>query len=173
MKCADYTEPDVQNAFYEDYTCSVEVTNLFVFKFKGDIIHAAINFPGSWHDSKLATVSDLMHPFLSEKTPDEMALLADSAFTTLNTEGKVVRTRKSNENSGIPSDTHMVEVDLKFQSIMPSERQSDEWCIRAMKGPLGIFRSTLTPDDRKRYIVLATCGSLLNMRMRLVGRNQI
>jgi len=60
MPCADYIDTDLQNAFFEGFTQGVEVTNLFVWNFYGELIHAAINYPGSWHDSKLAGASGLL-----------------------------------------------------------------------------------------------------------------
>ena len=45
--CAEYTDVDLQNAYFEGYTQCVEVTNLFVWNFYGELIHAAVNFPGS------------------------------------------------------------------------------------------------------------------------------
>ena len=46
MPCATYTDPDLQNAFWEDFTQCDEVTNLFVWNFYGEIIYAAVYFPG-------------------------------------------------------------------------------------------------------------------------------
>lgn len=54
MPCADYIDVDTQNAYYEGYSQNVEVTNLFVWNCFGEIIHAGLNFPGSWHDSRIA-----------------------------------------------------------------------------------------------------------------------
>lgn len=51
-----YIDPDFLNAYYEDYVGSAEVSNLFVSNFFGELIHTAINSPGSRHDSKLAHV---------------------------------------------------------------------------------------------------------------------
>ena len=56
MPCADYTDLDLKNAYFEGFTQNVEDTNLFVWNFFGEIIHAAINYLGSWHDTKLAGV---------------------------------------------------------------------------------------------------------------------
>lgn len=83
VPCAHYTDCDMQNAYYEGYTGNVEVTNLLVFNFFGEIIHAGVNFPGSWHDSKLASLSGLIYPKLSdEMTPHGYAILGDSAFVS-------------------------------------------------------------------------------------------
>lgn len=37
---------------YAGYTGYIEVTNLLVFDFFGEIIHVATNFPGSWKHRK-------------------------------------------------------------------------------------------------------------------------
>ena len=56
FRCQNYGDTDPQNAHCEDYTQQEEVKNLFVSNFIGEIIHAAINFPGSWHDTEMAGV---------------------------------------------------------------------------------------------------------------------
>ena len=53
MLCADFIDPELQNAYFEGFTQNIEVTNLFAWNVHGELIHAAINFPGTWHDSKL------------------------------------------------------------------------------------------------------------------------
>ena len=105
MPCAVFSDPNMQNAYFEGFTQSVEVTNLFVFNFFGEIIHAAVNYPGSWHDTKLATVSGLYYPKLSDDmTPPGMAILGDSAIVNNSriTNGKIIRGRKAGERWDIP-----------------------------------------------------------------------
>ena len=129
LPCADYTNADLQNAFYEGYTQSVEVTNSFVWNFFGEIIQAGINYPGSWHDSKLANASGLLFPKLSDSmTPPGYAIPGDSAFIghTRHTKGNIVRGRKSNETKRIQSSPEMAAVDIILQRVMPSERRSAE-----------------------------------------------
>lgn len=176
MPCADYINRDLQNAYYEGYTQKVEVTNLFVWNFFGEIIHAAVNYPGSWHDSKLASASGLIYPKLSDAmTPPGFAILGDSAFTndTRLTKGKVIRGRKTNELQGIPNSIELAAVDTILQRIMPSERQSAEWGVRAIKGPFARLKRPLSPDSLKRERLLRICTHLFNLRTRHVGLNQI
>lgn len=176
LPCADYNDVNVQNAFYESYTCNVEVTNIFVFNFFGEVIHAGVNYPGSWHDSKLATVSGLMHPKLgNEMTPPGYAILGDSAFSSLMSVsgGKVVRARKSGETREIPISASLAAIDLVLQRVLPSERQSAEWGIRCLKGPFGRLRLPLSAVATRRGRLLRVCVHLLNLRTRVVGLNQI
>lgn len=69
MPCTEHTDADVQNALWEGFEQADEDTNLFVWNFQGDCIHAAINYLGSWHDSKLALSSGLYSPILTDNTP--------------------------------------------------------------------------------------------------------
>lgn len=93
MRCAHYLYKDLHNAYYEGYTGNVDVTNLFVWNFFGELKHASINYQGIWHDSKLARASGIISPKLSNETPEVFAILGDSAFAvdyrTVN--GKIVR----------------------------------------------------------------------------------
>ena len=176
MPCADYTDKNLQNAYYEGYTQNVEVTNLFVWNFFGEIIHAAVNYPGSWHDTKLAGASGLYDPkLLDENTPPGFAILGDSAFVnnTSTTNGKVLRGRKTNEVNDIPESAALAAVDLIMQRIMPSERQSAEWGVRALKGPFQRLKTPLPADSLKRLRLLRICCHLYNFRVRYVGLNQI
>lgn len=97
IPCADFTDLLMQNAYYDGYTGNLEVTNLFVFNLMGEVIHAAVNFPGSLHDSRMVNASKLLHEFLQDhKTPPGYAVICDSAFTIdlKATKGKLVRGRK-------------------------------------------------------------------------------
>lgn len=176
MPCADYTDPNMQNAYFEGFTQGVEATNLFVWNVFGELIHAAVNFPGSWHDTKLAGASGLYFPKLSdEMTPPGYAILGDSAFVnnTQTTHGKVIRGRKTNETSDIPESAALAAVDIIMQRVMPSERQSAEWGVRAIKGPFARLKVPLPADSRKRLRLLRICCHLFNFRTRYVGLNQI
>ena len=81
MPCADHTDTNLKNAYFEGFIQGTEAKNLFVFNFFGKLIHAAINYPGSWNDTKSAMVSGFYLSKLSDKmTPPGMAILGDSAF---------------------------------------------------------------------------------------------
>ena len=59
MLCSRNGDPNIQNAYWEGFSQSREVTNLFVWDFKGELIFAAVNYPGSWLDSRVAAASGL------------------------------------------------------------------------------------------------------------------
>ena len=59
IPCGKYTESDIQNNYFKGLSLTTEVMNLLVWNFRAEIIHAGINFSGSWHDSKVAEFSGL------------------------------------------------------------------------------------------------------------------
>lgn len=64
--CASFFDVNVHNSYYQGYTQGVQVTDLLVYNFKGEIIHAEINYPGLFHDSKLSNLSGLLFPKLGD-----------------------------------------------------------------------------------------------------------
>ena len=100
--CPSYVQPDLQNVYWEGFTQAYEVSKLSVWSFSSELIHAGINFPESWHDSRIASASGLYYPRLIAQTQPGFAILADSAFprTAEALQGKTVRARKDNERQG-------------------------------------------------------------------------
>ena len=150
------------------------MSNLFVFNFSGEMIHAAVNYPGSWHDSKIAIVSGFYRK-LRTRTPAGMAILADTAFIsdTRKTLGRLVRSRKVNERRDIPLSTALNAIDILQQREMPSERKGAEWGVHGAKQPFGRYKRALPADSTRRLTMFSITCHLYNLRVRLVGRNQI
>lgn len=176
MSCVSFEEPQLQNAYYQGYNQKVEVTNLLVWAFTGEIIHAAVNYPGSWHDNRIAALLGLYWPLLSDqKTPSGYAILGDSAFVNnmTATNGKVVRARKLNELSRMPMSAACQAIDQLLHHLYPKERQSAEWGVRGLSGPFRRFHSILPSNDYKQYRIISSCVHLVNYRTKRIGRNQI
>ena len=178
MPWATYADPKLQNAYWEGFTQGHEVTNLLVWNFYGEIIFAAVNFLGSWHDSRLAAAGGLYYPLLIEETPPGFAILGDSAFprTDPRLKGKIVRARKTNEigpRSDAPHSYWLSAVDTILERSMPSERQSAEWGVRGLKRPFKRLTIPLTGNAYKRKRIISLCAHLHNFRTRFLGRSQI
>lgn len=172
FKIQKYASYNIQNGYYEGCTEQEEVTDLLVFNLFGEVIPAAINFPGSWHDTKLAALCELYYPELGdEKTPPSHVIIGDSAFinNTRSTNGKIICARRTNETSGIPESQELAAIDLILQHIMPTERQSAKWGIRALKGPFKRLKGTLTTDVERRSIIIELSVRLLTYRTRAMG----
>ena len=73
-------DKDVHNAYWEDFTQAKEVVNLFVWNFPSELLFAAIDYPGGWHDSKVAAASFLFDAARAKKTPANFSVLPESAF---------------------------------------------------------------------------------------------
>ena len=80
MPCVATSDPYIQNVYWEGYKKAHEVTSLFVWDFDKELIHAAINHPGVWHDSKTASVSELYRSLLEDQNPKGFYVIADSDF---------------------------------------------------------------------------------------------
>ena len=106
-------------------------------------------------------------------TPPGMAILGDSAFVKNSrvTNGKIVRGQKANEVSDNPESSALAAVDIILLRVMPSERQSAEWGLRAIKAPFARPKVPLPADAEKRQRLLAVCCHLFNFRTRKVGLN--
>ena len=133
-----------------------------------------INFPGSWHDNRLAYTSGLIHDKLSdEMTPPGFEILCDSAFTkdTKRTNGKCFRSRKENEKSIGTDSAELAAVDAILERAMPSERQSAEWGVRSVKGVFQRLKVPLSADSYKRYRIIRNCVHLVKFRIRRAGHN--
>lgn len=171
MPCADYEDKDLQNAFYEGYTGNLEVTNIFVFNFRGEIIHSGVKFPGSWHGSKVVLESCLLIYKLSdERTPRGKAILGDSDFIINSrvVHGKITRGRKSTETIDIPMFPLLAAVEAILQRSIPSELQSAEWGIRVIKAPFGRLRIPLPASSTLSYRLLNVCVHLYNLNERKI-----
>lgn len=105
MPCADYTDSDIQSAYYKGYRCEAEVASLFVFKFYGKFLHAAINYLASRYGSNICILSGLMRPKLGGKTTQPgYVIIGDILFASCldASELKLVRARKRSESRDIP-----------------------------------------------------------------------
>lgn len=87
---------------------------MFVWNLKGEIIYAEINFPESWHDSRIATASGFYRPKL-------IVTMTYHGFGILGNNGKMVRSKKK-EKDNIPSAESLEVIDLLLQSYMLSDR---------------------------------------------------
>lgn len=104
MPCATFTEVNLQNNYFETFTKGVEVTNLFVFSFLGELRHAAVNHTGSWNDTTLAKAFGLYYKKLDDEYNYQgSAILDESAFVNNKKvpNGKILRGIKTNESQDI------------------------------------------------------------------------
>ncbi len=131
MPCANHSDLFWQNSYWEGFTQSHEVTNLFVWNFHGEIIHVALKLSGRWHDSKVAASSGLYYPKIDNAmTQPGYAIISDSAFSSnmSSISGKIIRARKHNKlnSDSTTCSEHEAVVSLVLDRILTSKRQSAE-----------------------------------------------
>ena len=78
MKIQCSSRTDIQNAYYDGFTCDTCVNNVFLFSPEGKVLYAAYNYPGSWHDSAVA--KDLIHTVLNALTDEDVSTLRKTTF---------------------------------------------------------------------------------------------
>ncbi|KZT52367.1 hypothetical protein CALCODRAFT_441669 [Calocera cornea HHB12733] len=154
-----------QNAQYNGWLHGHYTSNVLVFSSRGELIHAAINAPGSWHDSR---VSSAIYAQLEDKTPEDFYLCADTAFP--HNRNSV----KTKIKTPVKSGARTTREHLQFLDQLVSFRQSAEWGMRAIQGSFGRLRLPLDANDaRARRNLLETVFRLHQIRVRLVGINQL
>ena len=162
------SDREEQNAFYNGYYHDTCVNNVFLFSAIGKICLAAINYPGSWHDSEVARQ---MIVFILKEIGD-CAICVDQGFPRSgDVFDKLVGplSRKQMENLGpILRDTIIAKV-----RTYVSLRQGAEWGMRGLQGSYPRLKSRLTSHKQRRYYLILSIVLIYNFRTAYVGLNQI
>lgn len=178
----------IENAMYNGWLHSHFISNVLAFaptgmvpqlayanstlrSYTGEIIHAALNAPGSWHDSRVARP---LYELLSEKLPAEYYLVSDTAFPqgAGRCPGKIRAPLSA--GSVLPDDPDELAYVLAFNRELLSFRQSAEWGMRSLQGAFSRLRVPLPIEDLPfRQDLLEICVRLHNIRVRCVGINEI
>ncbi len=158
LKIQDHSDPSMQNAYYNRKYGS-NVGNIVAFDHRGLIIYYAVNYPGSWHDARIARkfYELLEDPIL---TPPQFMMLADEGFTL---HGRIVQTKQT------PFNNYRTEMEAANVSI----RQSVEWGIRGIKSSWPRITAGLRTEFEWNQQLLLFIMHLHNYRTRTVGFNQI
>ena len=160
---------EIQNAYYDGLTHDTCVNNVFLFSPEGKILHAAFNFPGSWHDSAVAY--DLIKLVLSKEN-FEFAFCVDQGFPRSGLlQDLFVGPYTKKYLRGLHANIRalLLERMAKYVSL----RQAAEWGMRALQGTFTRLKSRLTANSRTRGLIIETILLLSNFRTVHVGLNQI
>ena len=166
-----------ENAYYNGWTSTHNIANLFVFGPDGCGMFYVINCPGSWNDSRVARDGNLYD--VLRLIPDREYLIADSIFPTSDESRelmggqKIRRPPKANETQ--PESAS----ELKFMSDLVSARQTAEWGIAGVTRSfprvkkLWRWNSASRNFGSRRKELIETIIFLHNFRARSLGLNQI
>ena len=162
---------EMQNAYYNGWCSSHFTSNIFCFSPQGRIICCALNAPGSWHDSNVATG---FYRKLLNNTPDPYFVVADTAFPRSEALLKnKIKTPLKSDFKWPESRTACIELKLDHEQII-SARQAAEWGMHALQGSFGRLKMPLSITDIEfRSNVLMVYTRLHQLRVSIVGVNQI
>ena len=166
VQCSD--NEILQNAAYCGYSHDTMCNNVFAFSPEGKIIYAAINFPGSWHDSAVA----LQFIRLVISKIGMYALCVDQGFPRSGDlydrfVGPMPKRLKKNLND--QAREYLIPLHERYISL----RQASEWGMRALQGTFSRLKSRMTSNIRKREKIILSIVLLHNFRTEIVGLNQI
>lgn len=169
LPCLNHPDPLIQNAYYNGYQGQPTISNVLVFQPDGAICYASINFPGSYHDSRVARgVYEIVNDL--QRTPDPYKLLGDSAFQQRT--GKIITTKRNNQYSDDPAQRNL-EAEANHQ--LSSARQAVEWGMRSFQSMFPRLKSPLKASDfRHNNLLISVCLHFFNIRTRRIQNlNQI
>jgi hypothetical protein len=166
IKIEKSSDEETQNAYYNGWLHSHFVGCVYVFVPSGVVVASAVNAPGSWHDSEIATNCGLYDKLQSIFDSSGGKAVVDSAFSKKRCPFMI----KSGKRK--PGETARRTV-IRQQAT--SLRQCAEWGMRAIQGSFPRLKDKLlfseSLENRKVFLNLITM--LLNFRTRRIGFNQL
>lgn len=163
--CSEIVE---QNSFYQPRCSDTTVNNVLAFSAEGKVIYAAINYPGSIGDGRLAL--PLLHFLIDNKFPYRFCV--DSGFKRDNSsQGKFIgplsyQARQKAKDKGD-------EIAIKRHIHLVSLRQASEWGNRSLQGTFPRLKCRLSRNKALRRMIILCSILLHNFRTDIVGLNQI
>ena len=152
-----------QNRDYNGWTRDINRNLVLIWDTYGKIVDAAVNAPGSFHDSKSTLLCHIYNHI--QKIPDGYRIVCDSAFTIVGSlKGRIL---KLDDKAIKFSDKS------KYEKQLRHLHQYSEWGNQVL---VGTFRrlKTCLPTCNVRRATIMWCAILLhNWRTEKYDRNQI
>jgi DDE superfamily endonuclease len=171
----DPADPNTQNAYYNGWKAMCSITNVIVFAPDGSIIWVRYNWPGSWHD---ANVARPLYDVLADSTltPSPYALIADTAFPRRKEmRNKIITPDRVDEfyNRNLQlASADNAEYDCYNRQVL-SARQAVEWGMHSLQSVFRRLSVRLDYNPPANRDLLKLIFHLFNLRVRMVGLNQI
>ena len=166
MQCCD--EVIEQNKNYNGYRHDIHLNNVLAFAPTGKIIYAALNYPGSWHDSQVA--EGLVEIVIA--TIGAFCMCVDQGFPR---SGELFEKFVGPISKKAKKQLNPLLRDLLMarSGLFTSLRQAAEWGMRALQGSFSRLKARLSSDKKKRGMIVLSIILLHNFRTEYVGLNQI
>ncbi|KAA1119476.1 hypothetical protein PGT21_026906 [Puccinia graminis f. sp. tritici] len=139
-------DDDVQNAYYNGWTCSHYCSSILTFAPDGTLIHAVLNTPGSWHDSHIA---EPLYQKLLNNTPLGYRVISDTAFPRKGArlQGRILAPTKRGEK--MPSSDSEFAHKKVLNERLVCARQAAEWGMHSIQGSFARIKLPLPADDHQ------------------------
>jgi hypothetical protein len=142
--------------------------NVFCFSPEGKVIYAAVNYPGSWHDSSVC--SQFIR--LVRRKLGLYKICVDQGFPRSGDlfdkfVGPISKKRRRKLSPILK------QLLLNQHNRYVSLRQASEWGMRALQGSFSRLKSRLPSDLQTRKEIIESIVLLHNFRTHHVGLNQI
>jgi len=162
------SEVVAQNKAYNGYKHDTHVNNVLAFSPTGMVMYAAINYPGSWHDSTVS--ADLIELVIA--TIGLYCLCVDQGFPRSGSlyEKFVGPISKKAKKELEPMLRDLI---MAKSTLFTSLRQAAEWGMRALQGTFSRLKARLGSNKKKRGKIIYSIILLHNFRTYHVGLNQI
>jgi len=166
VQCCD--EVIEQNKNYNGYRHDIHLNNVLAFAPTGKIIYAALNYPGSWHDSQVA--EGLVEIVIA--TIGAFCMCVDQGFPR---SGELFEKFVGPISKKAKKQLNPLLRDLLMarSGLFTSLRQAAEWGMRALQGSFSRLKARLSSDKKKRGMIVLSIILLHNFRTEYVGLNQI
>jgi len=163
LECA--AEDDVQNRFYNGWTCDHYIGAILVFCPDGTIPMCCYNVPGTVHDSNIALLGNIYSKLETVYNQTGAKCTVDSAFARNNYPFLIKSCKPSLD---------MTIDEMEIAKDATSMRQSSEWGMRAFQASFPRIKDRITMEERgQRKLMMKLMILLYNLRTRRVGINQI
>ncbi|KAA1116630.1 hypothetical protein PGT21_020921 [Puccinia graminis f. sp. tritici] len=163
-------DEDIQNAYYNGWTCSHYCSCILAFASDGTIMYAILNAPGSWHDS---TIAEPLYDQLLHHTPPGYRVISDTAFPrkSARLQSRILAPVKRGDQ--LPTDAHDFAYLQLLNEQLVSARQAAEWGMRLIQGSFARLKLPLPASNHGfRLKLLQVVCQLHQLRCRSVGINQ-
>ncbi|EFP76083.2 uncharacterized protein PGTG_02524 [Puccinia graminis f. sp. tritici CRL 75-36-700-3] len=163
-------DDDVQNAYYNGWTCSHYCSSILTFAPDGTLIYAVLNTPGPWYDSYIA---EPLYQKLLNNTPLGYRVISDTAFPRKGArlQGRILAPTKRGEK--MPSSDSEFAHKKVLNEQLVCARQAAEWGMHSIQGSFARIKLPLPADDHQfRTDVLQVICRLHQIRCREVQINQ-
>ncbi|EFP88872.2 uncharacterized protein PGTG_14211 [Puccinia graminis f. sp. tritici CRL 75-36-700-3] len=163
-------DDDLQNAYYNGWTCSHYCSCIIAFAPDGTIMYAILNAPGSWHDSAIAVP---LYERLLNHTPDGYRIISDTAFPrkSQRLQRRILAPVKRGDR--LPETPRSFSRMKLLNEEVVLARQAAEWGMRSLQGSFARLKLPMpAADHSQRLRILQAVCFLHQLRCRMVHINQ-